>query len=144
MPYGHFPLNCWFLRSGFKTKSWKVDHMDCIWPTSTEKYHICKVSSLRNFSVFPSPIKLFNLVVVLGLHCSSWPSHRGGFSSGSSRAPGHRLIVVAPQLSCPTPSRIFPDQGLNLYPPALAGRSLSTVPPGESQINLFLIIQMKK
>ena len=37
MPYWHFPLNCWFLRSGFKTKSWKVDYMDCIWPTSTEK-----------------------------------------------------------------------------------------------------------
>ena len=43
-------------------------------------------------------------------------------------------VVVAHGLRCSTACGIFPDQGLNPWPPALAGRFLTTVPPGESLI----------
>ena len=39
-------------------------------------------------------------------------------------------VVVAHRLSCSAACGIFSDQGWNPCPPALAGRFLTTVPPG--------------
>ena len=51
----------------------------------------------------------------------------------------HRLqsavsVVVAHRLSCSVACGIFPDQGSNLWFPALAGGFLTTAPPGKSPI----------
>ena len=43
-------------------------------------------------------------------------------------------VVVAHGLSCPMAYGIFPDQGLNLCPPALADVFLTIGPPGKSKI----------
>ena len=43
-------------------------------------------------------------------------------------------VAVVYQLSCSRAREIFPDQGSNPETPALAGRIISTVPPGKSFI----------
>ena len=43
--------------------------------------------------------------------------------------------LVAHGLSCSTACGIFPDQGSNPCPPALAGGFLTTVPPGKSPVH---------
>ena len=49
-------------------------------------------------------------------------------STGSRRAGS---VVVAHGLSCSAACGIFPDQGSNPCPPALAGRFSTTAPPGK-------------
>ena len=49
-------------------------------------------------------------------------------STGSRRAGS---VVVAHGPSCSVACGIFPDQGLNLWSPALAGRLSTTAPPGK-------------
>jgi len=41
-------------------------------------------------------------------------------------------VVVVHRLSCPTACGIFLDQGVEPVPPALAGKFLTTGPPGKS------------
>ena len=55
-------------------------------------------------------------------------------SAGSRRAGS---VVVAHGPSCSAACGIFPDQGSNPCPPALAGGFLTTVPPGKSLFILF-------
>ena len=43
-----------------------------------------------------------------------------------------RSVVVVHRLSCPTTCGIFPDPGIELVSPALAGSFLTTGPPGKS------------
>ena len=45
---------------------------------------------------------------------------------------GTGSVVVGHRLSCPTAGGVFPDQGANPCPPALAGRFLTTGLPGKS------------
>ena len=69
-----------------------------------------------------------------------------GFGSGAGRLSGCGLrlwgmwasVVVAQGLSYSAACGIFLDQGSNLCPLALAGRLLSTAPPGKSTRNFFL------
>ena len=46
-------------------------------------------------------------------------------------------VVVAHRLSCSEACGIFPDQGSNPCPPALADGSLTTAPPGKSLLSYF-------
>ena len=55
-------------------------------------------------------------------------------STGSRRAGS---AVVAHGLSCPAACGIFPDQGSNTVSPALAGRFLTTAPPGKPELDAF-------
>ena len=48
------------------------------------------------------------------------------------------LWALELRLRCPAARGIFPDQGLNPCPPALAGGFLFTVPPRKSPFLLFL------
>ena len=48
-------------------------------------------------------------------------------------------VVGAHGLSCPEACGVFPDQGSNLWSPALAGRFLTTGPSGKSR-NSFLYV----
>ena len=61
--------------------------------------------------------------------CSALASHCSGFSGFQAWALECGLIAVACRLSCPEACGIFPEQGSNLCPPALAGRFLTTGPP---------------
>ena len=74
--------------------------------------------------------------------CWLWTCHVGpllwsigyrcmGFSSCG-------LWALELRLRCPAARGIFPDQGLNPCPPALAGGFLFTVPPRKSPFLLFL------
>ena len=64
-----------------------------------------------------------------GMRASDWR----GFSCFRAWAPGHTGPAVAVcGLSCLAAGRIFPYQGSNPRPPALAGRFLTTGPPGKS------------
>ena len=47
-----------------------------------------------------------------------------------AQALGH--VVVVHRLSCPMVCGIFPDQGINPCPPAMAGGFLTTGPPEKS------------
>ena len=51
-------------------------------------------------------------------------------------------VVVAHRLSCSMACGIFPDQGSNPCPPALAGGFLTTAPPGKSQIIMFYTLKL--
>ena len=67
------------------------------------------------------------------LHRGAPAFHRSGFSCCGGQAPGAQAsVVVVHGLSCSVACGIFPDQGSNPCPPALAGGSVSTVPPGKS------------
>ena len=58
-------------------------------------------------------------------------------SYSSLRSMGLRVagsVVVAYRPSYTTARGLFPDQGSNPPPPALTGRSTSTVPPGKSLV----------
>ena len=57
-------------------------------------------------------------------------------STGSRHAGS---VVVAHGLSCSVARGIFPDQGSNPCPPALAGGFLTTAPPGKS-LNAFFVL----
>ena len=57
--------------------------------------------------------------------CGAGASHCGGLSSCGAWALGCWA-------SCPMACEIFPDQGLNWCPPALAGGLLTSGPPGKS------------
>ena len=60
-------------------------------------------------------------------------SHRGGLSCCGAWALGTQAsAVVAHRLSCSAACGIFPRPGIEHVFPALAGRFLSTVPPGKS------------
>ena len=59
-------------------------------------------------------------------------SRHVGFSSCSSWALERRLSSCGAWASCSAACGIFPDQGSNPCPLALAGRFLTTVPPGKS------------
>ena len=50
---------------------------------------------------------------------------------------------MAHRLSCSAACGIFPDQGSNMCPPALAGRFLTTAPPRKSE-HPFLIKTIQK
>ena len=84
-------------------------------------------------------------LAVLGLRCSAWASHCGGFSCCGSRALGAwASVVVAHRLSsCGARAYLLhsmwylPGPGIEPVPPALAGRFLTTVPPGKSLESLF-------
>ena len=90
-------------------------------------------------------------MAVLGLHCCmqafsgceqgilSWALGHPGFSSYNTwaqqlpcRLQSVGSVLVAHRLSCPAACEIFPDQGLNPWSPTLAGRFLTTGPPGKS------------
>ena len=47
-------------------------------------------------------------------------------------------VIVAHGPSCSAACGILPDQGLNLCPPALAGRFSTTAPPGKPPTHFFL------
>ena len=93
------------------------------------------------------------------LGCDARASCCGGFSGYRARAAGAwasavvqagsavvacglwgmwASVVVAQGLSYSAACGIFLDQGSNLCPLALAGRLLSTAPPGKSTRNFFL------
>ena len=100
----------------------------------------------------------YSLVTILWLccvasHCGDFSCCRAqalgcmGFSSCSSRALDTGSVVVVYGLSFPVACGILPDQGLNV--PTLAGRFLTTGPPGKSsncfqsnlsQSNLFYFL----
>ena len=67
------------------------------------------------------------------LHCRARASPWGGFSCCGAHALGVRASVVGPRPSRSMVSAILLDQGSNPCFPALAGRFLSTMPPGKSQ-----------
>ena len=46
-------------------------------------------------------------------------------------------VVVLHRFICPMACGIFPEQGSNPCPPALAGRLLTTRPPGELSLHFF-------
>ena len=50
---------------------------------------------------------------------------------------GTDSIVVVHGLSCLVAREIFPDQGIELVSPALAGRFLTTEPPGKPLHNTY-------
>ena len=79
-------------------------------------------------------------MAALGLHCCmwtfsgcAWASHSGGFSFAE-----HRLwslgseVVVHGRICFMACGLLFPGPGIDPLSPALAGRFLFTVPPGES------------
>ena len=103
---------------------------------------------------------IYSFMVVLGLHCSTWalcccaqifsscseqPSHGGaqapghaGFRSCSLSALRGGSVVVTHGLSCPAACGIpVPRLGIEPMSPALAGRFLTTGPPGKS---LFIYV----
>ena len=65
------------------------------------------------------------------LFLRSMGSRHAGFHSCGWWALEHSSVVVAHRLSCSVACGIFLDQGSNPVSPALAGRSLTTVPPGK-------------
>ena len=70
------------------------------------------------------------------LQCTG--SSSAGFSCCGAQVLGVQAsLVVAHRLSCSMVCAIYPNQGSNLCPPALAGRFLSTVPPEQS---LYLLL----
>ena len=78
------------------------------------------------------------MVVVQGvgvvLWCGARASHCCDFSCCGACALGALAsVVVTHRLSSSKACRIFPDQGSNPVSPALAGRFLTTRPPGKSQ-----------
>ena len=66
---------------------------------------------------------------------TSWPLSISWRSTGSRRAGS---VVVAHGPSCSAARGIFPDQGYEPVSPALAGRFLTTAPPGKPLNHLFL------
>ena len=78
------------------------------------------------------------------LHCSAW-TYCGGFSCCGARALGARAsVVVACGLSsCGSRAQLLrgmwdlPRPGLEPVSPALAGRFLTTTPPGKSPLHIF-------
>ena len=90
---------------------------------------------------------------MLGLHChagfslvavssfliaaASFPVEDGPAWTSVVAAPGCQnagSVVVARGLSCSAAYGIFPDQGLNLVSPVLAGGFFTTEPPGKPSI----------
>ena len=64
--------------------------------------------------------------------CGARTSRCSDFSCCGARAPRPQAsVVVAHGLSCPVACGILPDQGLKTGFPSLAGRFLTTGPPGE-------------
>ena len=53
------------------------------------------------------------------------------------RPSGTGLVAAVHGHSCSMACKIFPDQELNLCPPALAGRFFTTEPPGQPGFILF-------
>ena len=95
------------------------------------------------------------LLVALGL-CCCVPAAPGSFEQGLLSSCGMQAshcggvpcwdlwalhtwasVVVMHGLSCPKACGIFPDQGSNLCPPALAGGFLTTGSPGKSCLVAF-------
>ena len=76
---------------------------------------------------------------------NAWASYCGSFSCCRVRALGHGgssssvsgSVAVAHGLCCSTAFEIFQDQGPNLCSPALAGRFLTTRPPGKPITCIF-------
>ena len=72
--------------------------------------------------------------VGVALCCGARASHCCDFSCCGTWALGARAsVVVTRRLSSSKACRVFPDQGSNPVSPALAGRFLTTRPPGKSQ-----------
>ena len=78
-------------------------------------------------------------MAVLGLRCGAQASHCGGFSCCGAQALGAQATVVAIRRlsSCGAWAWLLhgmwdlPGPGLEHVSPALAGRFLTTVPPGK-------------
>ena len=124
--------------------------MPSCWLTSYE------TSSIFRTHNFLYVFKLFVVVVALGLpcctrellcSCDAQAPHCGGFSWWGARALGHTSfsscssqaalelssVVVVYRLSCPLACGILvPWPGIEPVSPAMAGRFLSTGPPGKS------------
>ena len=106
-------------------------------------YSNTPMSVLIPFQKHPKTWFLKNIYLFLSYCCMAFSLvvARGGYSLAGLCG---LLIVVAPLvvehgLSCPTACGIFPDQGLNLHPPALAGGFLTTEPPGTPQNNVSTV-----
>ena len=65
-------------------------------------------------------------------------SHYRGLSLRSTGSRRAGSVIVAHGPSCSTACGIFPDQGSNPCPPALAGRFSTTAPPGKPPVCMFL------
>ena len=98
------------------------------------------------------------------LGCSAQASHRGGFSCCGAQLLGPRASGVAEHglsscglralgfglSSCGARASLLhgmwnpPGPGIEPMLPALAGRFLSTVPPGKSSVESFIVEQKKK
>ena len=74
------------------------------------------------------------LVVASGgtLHCNVQASQCGGFSCGAQAVSARVSVVVAYRPSCSAACGYLPRPGIEPMFPALAGRFLSTAPPGKS------------
>ena len=83
---------------------------------------------------------IYLFLIALGFHCHEWAfssctqaSHCNGFSCCGAQALGAQaLSVKRHEFSCSEACGIFPEQGSNPCPPALAVRFLSIAPPGKS------------
>ena len=73
------------------------------------------------------------------LRCGAQASHCGGFSCCGARALGTQAsVVVAHGLSC-SAACLVPRPGTEPVSPTLAGRLLTTVPPGKSPYSFVCI-----
>ena len=115
----------------------------------SNKVFLIKVSTFFKIILF-----IYLFLAVLGLHCCAWAfsscskwglfsswcewaSHCGGFSCFGAGVLGTwASVVAAPGLRCPETCGVFPRPGIGPVSPALAGGSLTTVPPG-SPISVF-------
>ena len=104
-----------------------IERLSNICPHTMPPRYVCWKRMILFFYKFIYFIYLF--LAVLGLHCSPWASHCGGFSCCRARGIGAWAsvvvacgfwsagsVVVVHGLSCSTACVIFPDQGLNPCP----------------------------
>ena len=114
------------------------------------------VGAFNPFTFLKNYLFIYLFLAALGLHCGARASHCSGFSCCGARASDTRAsVVVACGLSscgswalelrlssCGTRALLFcgmwdlPGPGIKPVSPALAGRFLTTAPPGKSLIHL--------